>query len=251
MTQATSKRAFCFVLLLVVVASTGHAHAGFLAMNDAYMSVGNEFFPGLSSQTLPEPSGVFAQVFNTGSRFTGGYAITSLGANLSVTGSPYTLQVTADAAATYPCFVPNNPNGNYSLALWTEELFKIQGVLAPGDDVVYSAQGGNSLPAYVLPTYSGEISKPGAFSLSFFAQGPFVYLNAGDPQGDVFDLEQGMGFTLSIEHINPTQTTSLEFLDPVESFASSVPEPSTLLLVGIGTVALIGHGSRRRKLAAT
>jgi hypothetical protein len=255
MTQTNSKWAYCFALFLAVVAGTSRAQAAYLGtIINPYLAVDNQTILGLQSVTLPEPSGVFAQVFNTGTNVVPGFSLTSLGAVLSVTGSPipdlsqlnpYALGVSAGASAIFPLFVPPNPG---TFGIFSEEQFTIRGTVAPGDELDFSIQGASNL--YTLPLYSRNITDAGPFDLYFFAEGPIVWLQVGDP-GAIFDVENTMGFSIGIIHTNPTSTTSIEILDPVTTFISSplstVPAPPTLTQLGIGALCSLGYGWGWRK----
>jgi hypothetical protein len=175
-----------------------------------------------------------------------------------VAGSPINLEVSGGADAIFPYIVPpnTNPIGVDKVSLFPAEDFTLTGMLAPGDVITYTIQGGTNFNPQTgpLPDYSGIINTAGSINMSFryVTPTPAVFLEENGPY--IINEESGMGFTISITHINPTMATSIQLLDPITvgetTLAPPVPEPATLALLGIDTVALIGYGRRRRKLAA-
>jgi hypothetical protein len=155
-----------------------------------------------------------------------------------------------------------------------------------GDVVVHTtdpANGPSSVPANILwtapqagtVTISGSVWQAATLagrdnSWSLLVNGVIVSSGAsiatgGANRANPFLFSNGTGGSAALtQNVAAGSTIDLE-LDRTTAFgyfvgvnftiteaavATAVPEPSTLALLGIGTVALVGYGRRRRKPAA-
>jgi hypothetical protein len=144
-------------------------------------------------------------------------------------GSP--LVVTASAGGSMTDVVGTNPNAS--------------------DTVTSTFQGflDNSNTLFGQPAAGGTPSQTASNSLSGVGTAPLVYtpplaVNNGAPGGTPFSLTDVLSFTFTVDAGSGQDTAGAS----VRINITSVPEPSSITLMGLGALGLVGYGLRRRTI---
>ena len=239
---------------VVVVLGSSILHADFVQISGGSFSAGDSYTPGGPSESL---SATWTSTDNSG--FTGSFGSASGYALLSPTSTDLDLQAANNGGS----FLGNTQGASFSLDasdgasfsyvpetyppplyyqyLRSEINITITGFVASGNSVFFEGGAASGLQNPV--NFSETVTTPGPFSYSIDVSGAW---GAYSQQAFVADI----GFNSVIENLTNAPTTgSFVSMDPTVSLFAT-PEPSSVVLLGLGAIGLGAMALHRKNAKA-